>query len=122
MRDLDIVQRIVCEVYKISLADLLSQRRDRKYTRPRQYAMWLARNCTKRSGCEIGRAFHRDHATILHGVRRVEMVRTRDPEFAKLLSRLKERADTEIEAKRQRLIGALSCLQPSSGQKQASCS
>jgi chromosomal replication initiator protein len=60
-------------------ADLLSERRNRAIARPRQAAMWLAKQLTTRSLPDIGRRFGgRDHTTVLHAVRRIEALRVED--------------------------------------------
>ena len=67
------IQRTVSEYYKIKVADLLSKRRNRSVTRPRQMAMSLAKELTTHSLPEIGDAFGgRDHTTVLHACRKVK--------------------------------------------------
>ncbi|OGT41805.1 MAG: chromosomal replication initiation protein DnaA [Gammaproteobacteria bacterium RIFCSPHIGHO2_12_FULL_40_19] len=67
------IQRTVSEYYKIKVADLLSKRRNRSVTRPRQMAMALAKELTTHSLPEIGDAFGgRDHTTVLHACRKVK--------------------------------------------------
>lgn len=64
------IQKTVAEYYKIKIADLLSKRRSRSVTRPRQLAMALAKELTNHSLPEIGDAFGgRDHTTVLHACR-----------------------------------------------------
>jgi chromosomal replication initiator protein len=66
------IQKIVAEYYKIRVSDLLSKRRSRSVTRPRQIAMALAKELTNHSLPEIGDAFGgRDHTTVLHACRKV---------------------------------------------------
>ncbi|EKD77924.1 MAG: chromosomal replication initiation protein [uncultured bacterium] len=67
------IQRTVSEYYKIKVADILSKRRNRSVTRPRQMAMALAKELTTHSLPEIGDAFGgRDHTTVLHACRKVK--------------------------------------------------
>jgi chromosomal replication initiator protein len=67
------IQRTVAEHYKIKVADLLSKRRNRSVTRPRQMAMTLAKELTTHSLPEIGDAFGgRDHTTVLHACRKTK--------------------------------------------------
>ncbi|OGT25672.1 MAG: chromosomal replication initiation protein DnaA [Gammaproteobacteria bacterium RIFCSPLOWO2_02_FULL_42_14] len=67
------IQRTVSEYYKIKVADILSKRRNRSVTRPRQIAMALAKELTTHSLPEIGDAFGgRDHTTVLHACRKVK--------------------------------------------------
>ncbi len=76
---LDGIQRTVAEYYNIRVADLLSKRRTRSITRPRQIAMALARELTNHSLPEIGDAFGgRDHTTVLHACERVKELRATD--------------------------------------------
>ncbi|MEM9708745.1 MAG: chromosomal replication initiator protein DnaA [Pseudomonadota bacterium] len=88
------IQRKVAEHYNIRLSDLIGPRRMRSLARPRQVAMYLAKQFTTRSLPEIGRRFGgRDHTTIMHGVRRIEELKTQDSQLAddlELLRRLLE--------------------------------
>lgn len=69
---LENIQRVVTEYYKIKMADLLSKRRSRTIARPRQMAMYLAKELTNHSLPEIGDAFGgRDHTTVLHACRKI---------------------------------------------------
>jgi chromosomal replication initiator protein len=73
------IQKTVAEYYKIRVADLLSPRRTRTVTRPRQIAMALAKELTTHSLPEIGDAFGgRDHTTVLHACRKVAELREAD--------------------------------------------
>jgi chromosomal replication initiator protein len=73
------IQKVVVEYYKIRVADLLSKRRSRTITRPRQIAMSLAKELTTHSLPEIGDAFGgRDHTTVLHACRKVTELRNTD--------------------------------------------
>jgi chromosomal replication initiator protein len=73
------IQKTVAEYYKIRVADLLSARRSRSITRPRQVAMALAKELTSHSLPEIGDAFGgRDHTTVLHACRKVSELREGD--------------------------------------------
>jgi len=70
---------VVAEYYKLRIADLLSSRRNRSITRPRQLAMALAKALTRHSLPEIGNAFGgRDHTTVLHACRKIEELRRED--------------------------------------------
>lgn len=73
---IDNIQKTVAEYYKIRVADLLSKRRSRSITRPRQMAMALSKELTNHSLPEIGDAFGgRDHTTVLHACRVVKTLR-----------------------------------------------
>lgn len=80
---IDEIQRKVAEHYNIRLADMHSARRSRNVARPRQVAMFLAKQLTARSLPEIGRKFGgRDHTTVMHAVRKVEELVGEDVSFA----------------------------------------
>ncbi|MCS6986899.1 MAG: chromosomal replication initiator protein DnaA [Sphingomonadaceae bacterium] len=79
---IDDIQRRVADHYRIRVSDLLSPRRARDVARPRQVAMYLAKQLTSRSLPEIGRRFGgRDHTTVMHAIRRIEELRRTDPEL-----------------------------------------
>lgn len=74
------IQKTVSEYYKIRVSDLLSAKRTRSITRPRQIAMSLAKELTDHSLPEIGAAFGgRDHTTVLHATRKIVELRNDDP-------------------------------------------
>ena len=76
------IQKTVADYFKIKVSDLFSRKRTRQIARPRQVAMWLAKNLTSLSYPSIGESFGgRDHTTVLHAVRTIEMLRTRDNEL-----------------------------------------
>jgi chromosomal replication initiator protein len=80
----DQIQKAVAEHYGLKQADLISERRARAVARPRQAAMWLAKQITTRSLPDIGRRFGgRDHTTVLHAVRRIEALKVDDPVLAR---------------------------------------
>jgi chromosomal replication initiator protein len=86
------IQRKVAEHYNVRLSDLIGPKRLRTIARPRQVAMYLAKQLTPRSLPEIGRRFGgRDHTTIMHGVRKIEELMATDSQLAddlQLLRRL----------------------------------
>jgi chromosomal replication initiator protein len=84
------IQRIVARQYNVSRADLLSSRRTANVVRPRQVAMYLAKQLTLRSLPEIGRRFGgRDHTTVLHAVRKIENLVNNDTSLAEEIEILK---------------------------------
>jgi chromosomal replication initiator protein len=77
------IQRKVSEYYNIRMSDIIGPKRLRSYARPRQVAMYLCKQLTSRSLPEIGRRFGgRDHTTVMHGVRRIEELKTIDGQIA----------------------------------------
>ena len=88
------IQKRVAEHFSMRLTDMSSARRARAVARPRQVAMYLAKQLTQRSLPEIGRRFgNRDHTTVMHAVSRVGELMIRDTGFAEdveLLRRMLE--------------------------------
>lgn len=89
---IDEIQRRVAEHFNIRLGEMTSDRRARAVARPRQVAMYLAKQLTTRSLPEIGRKFGgRDHTTVMHAVRKIEELKGADPaldEDVELLRRM----------------------------------
>ncbi|MFQ3667133.1 MAG: chromosomal replication initiator protein DnaA [Sphingomonadaceae bacterium] len=91
---IDDIQRRVAEHYRLKLNDLVSPRRAREVARPRQVAMYLAKQLTPRSLPEIGRRFGgRDHTTVMHAVKRIETLRAQDHELDRDIQHLKRLLD-----------------------------
>jgi chromosomal replication initiator protein len=88
------IQKRVAEHFNIRISDMHSARRARSVARPRQVAMYLAKQLTSRSLPEIGRKFGgRDHTTVMHAVKKVDELRDHDTIFAEdveLLRRMLE--------------------------------
>jgi chromosomal replication initiator protein len=67
------INKCVCQYFKISLVELNSKSRERKYSEPRQIAMWLSRKYTKKTLPEIALAFGgKDHSTVIHAIKKIE--------------------------------------------------
>ncbi len=78
------IQKTVSDYYKIKVADMFSKKRTRNIARPRQMAMHLAKELTDLSLPEIGQAFGgRDHTTVLHANRKIEELKSTEPELRK---------------------------------------
>jgi chromosomal replication initiator protein len=88
------IQKRVAEHFNIRVSDMHSARRARSVARPRQVAMYLAKQLTSRSLPEIGRKFGgRDHTTVMHAVKKVDELRELDSVFSEdvdLLRRMLE--------------------------------
>jgi len=82
------VRRAVTRFFAVTDADLDRRTRRVRMARIRQIAFYLCRNHTARSLPEIGRAFDRDHTTVLHGVRRIASLRETDAALDRDLSKL----------------------------------
>ncbi|MEO5372660.1 MAG: chromosomal replication initiator protein DnaA [Alphaproteobacteria bacterium] len=89
------IQKQVAEHFNIKVSEMHSARRTRSIVRPRQVAMYLAKQLTSRSLPEIGRKFgNRDHTTVMHAVKKVEELIAVDAGFGEdveLLRRMLER-------------------------------
>ena len=84
------IQKRVAEHFNIRLSDMHSPRRARAVARPRQVAMYLAKQLTSRSLPEIGRKFGgRDHTTVMHAVRKIEELRAADSSLSEDLDMLR---------------------------------
>ena len=84
------IQKRVAEHYHLKLTDMSSARRARAVARPRQVAMFLAKQLTSRSLPEIGRKFGgRDHTTVMHAVTKVTELMAHDTDFAEDVELLK---------------------------------
>lgn len=78
----DEIQRAVCAHFRLDRSEMSSKRRTRAIARPRQVAMYLAKELTPRSYPDIGRRFGgRDHSTVIHAVRTIESLRVKDSEL-----------------------------------------
>ncbi|HYA65235.1 MAG TPA: chromosomal replication initiator protein DnaA [Burkholderiaceae bacterium] len=75
----ELIQKTVADYYKIKVSDMYSKRRPSNIAAPRQVAMYLAKEMTQKSLPEIGELFGgRDHTTVLHAVRKIAEVRSKD--------------------------------------------
>ena len=89
------IQKRVAEHYNMRLADMSSARRARNVARPRQVAMYLAKQLTSRSLPEIGRKFgNRDHTTVMHAVAKVQELMQQDAGFAEDVELLRRMLET----------------------------
>ena len=86
---IDEIQKKVAEYFNISVKEMQSSRRARTVARPRQVAMYLAKQLTSRSLPEIGRKFDRDHTTVMHAVRKVEELILEDSSLAENVDSLR---------------------------------
>lgn len=89
------IQKRVAEHFNIRVADMHSPRRTRQVARPRQVAMYLAKQLTTRSLPEIGRKFGgRDHTTVMYAVKKIEELRESDSSFAEDIELLRRMLET----------------------------
>lgn len=89
------IQRKVAEYFNIKMSDMVTNRRMQNIVRPRQVAMYLAKQLTSKSLPEIGRKFGgRDHTTILHAVKKIQEISSEDFDFANDVEILKRSLQT----------------------------
>jgi chromosomal replication initiator protein len=85
------IQKTVSDFYKIKVADMYSKKRPASIARPRQIAMYLAKEMTQKSLPEIGELFGgRDHTTVLHAVRKIAAERQKNTELNQQLHVLEQ--------------------------------
>lgn len=85
------IQKTVADYYKIKVADMYSKKRPASIARPRQIAMFIAKELTQKSLPEIGELFGgRDHTTVLHAVRKIAAERQTNTELNQQLHVLEQ--------------------------------
>lgn len=75
---IEMISELIARQFKVSISDMKSRSRKRTLTFPRQVAMYLCRKFTDDSLAEIGRAFNRDHSTVMHSIKKVTNLTVRD--------------------------------------------
>jgi len=86
------IQKIVANFYGIKISDLSSQNRSRSFSRPRQIAMYLAKNITSESLPKIGKEFGgKNHATVIHSVKLVQNLIDSDNKMLQEVKELEEK-------------------------------
>ncbi len=89
------IQKRVADYYSVRISDMHSPRRARTVARPRQVAMYLAKQLTPRSLPEIGRKFGgRDHTTILHAVKKIEELMEKEKSMCEDIELLRRMLET----------------------------
>jgi chromosomal replication initiator protein len=79
---LENIQKTVADFYRVKVNDLFSKKRTADLVKPRQIAMYFAKDLTSLSLPEIGDAFGgRDHTTVLHAVRKITEARKTDQQL-----------------------------------------
>lgn len=85
------INKSVCQYFKMSLAELNSKSRERKYSEPRQIAMWLSRKYTKKTLPEIAAAFGgKDHSTVIHAIKKIEKELITSPTLKKYVEDIQQ--------------------------------
>ncbi len=86
------IQAVVADYYEIEESEMRSDRRARDVVRPRQMAMYLARELTPKSLPAIGRRFGgRDHTTVIHALKQIAYLIDHDGDWATDVEVLRER-------------------------------
>ena len=86
------IQNLVASHFNLNIQELLSPRRSRSLARPRQIAMYLAKQHTTNSLPDIGRKFaNRDHTTVIHAVKKIEELIKRDNDIKQSVFELKKK-------------------------------
>ena len=89
------IQRVVADYYNIKTSELLSKRRNRSITRPRQIAMALSKELTNHSLPEIGDAFGgRDHTTVIHACEKTKELTQENLEIEEDYKKLRRNLST----------------------------
>lgn len=123
------VQDRVCRYFDITHLEMLTQNRSHRYTRPRQIAMMLAREMTGLGWIPLGRAFCRDHTTVLTGCRAVWRLEHL-PQWAATISEIRAdiadpdgaaRRDYEILMQRRWKASVPHCFAPGAYADEALC-
>jgi len=86
------IQNLVASHFNLTIEELLSQRRSRSLARPRQMAMYLAKQHTTNSLPDIGRKFsNRDHTTVIHAVKKIDELIKKDNEIRDNITAIKKK-------------------------------
>jgi len=86
------IQNLVASHFNLNIEELLSPRRSRSLARPRQIAMYLAKQHTSNSLPDIGRKFsNRDHTTVIHAVKKINELIQKDNEIRESIIAIKEK-------------------------------
>jgi chromosomal replication initiator protein len=90
--NIESIQNIVATHFNLKLEEMLSPRRSRSLARPRQIAMYLAKQHTTNSLPDIGRKFsNRDHTTVIHAVKKIDELIKKDNEIKQNVIEIKKR-------------------------------
>lgn len=92
---INVIQRQVADFYDIRMSDMSSKDRSRVVALPRQVAMYLCRTMTTTSLPEIGYAFSKTHATVLHACRLISKKQSLNPELRHTITKLSEQLTTK---------------------------
>jgi chromosomal replication initiator protein len=86
---IEAVQKIVCDFYNITLADIKAKRRTKDVALPRQVAMYLSKQVTEASLSDIGKHFGgKDHATVIYACKQIDERKGKDETFGRMIENL----------------------------------
>jgi chromosomal replication initiator protein len=86
------IQNLVASYFNLNIQEMLSPRRSRSLARPRQIAMYLAKQYTTNSLPDIGRKFsNRDHTTVIHAVKKIDELIKKDNEIKQNIIEIKKK-------------------------------
>ena len=91
---IDVIKKLVCKYYGISVSEIVSKSRKQSIVRPRQIAIYLARIYTDSPLQTIGKSFNRYHATALHSINAVEREMKQNGPVAKQLEFLRRKLES----------------------------
>ncbi|MCX5784023.1 MAG: chromosomal replication initiator protein DnaA [Elusimicrobia bacterium] len=86
---MDTIKKVVAKHYSLSVEDLIAQKRTESISFPRQIAMYLADELTDLSLPEIGKAFDKDHSTVIHSRDKIRRLVEADPFFTEKLNKIR---------------------------------
>ena len=90
--NIEFIQNLVASHFNLNIQELLSPRRSRSLARPRQIAMYLAKQHTINSLPDIGRKFsNRDHTTVIHAVKKIEELIKNNNEIKQNIGEIKKK-------------------------------
>jgi len=90
--NVELIQKLVASHFNLNIQELLSPRRSRSLARPRQIAMYLAKQHTTNSLPDIGRKFsNRDHTTVIHAVKKINELIKKDNDIRESVNELKKK-------------------------------
>ena len=90
--NVEFIQNLVASHFNLNIQELLSPRRSRSLARPRQIAMYLAKQHTTNSLPDIGRKFsNRDHTTVIHAVKKIDELIKKDNDIRQSVTELKKK-------------------------------
>ena len=90
--NVEFIQNLVAAHFNLNIQELLSPRRSRSLARPRQIAMYLAKQHTTNSLPEIGRKFsNRDHTTVIHAVKKIDELLKKDNDIKESVATLRKK-------------------------------